>query len=144
MEAPTGQRFCVVRRSSQPSALERWHRIMRIARYHRLDDLLADEVGLRVAGRAHAAGRARRSRTSTWRPACVVLNNGSFQYVGEWQGEESAVLEFKCQLGELAVNGIDMIEWNAEGLITRFKVMVRPVKALQTLMPLMAAELAKD
>jgi hypothetical protein len=41
------------------------------------------------------------------------------------------------------VNGVDMIEWNAEGLITRFKVMVRPVKALQTLMPLMAAELAR-
>jgi len=44
----------------------------------------------------------------------------------------------------LAVDGIDMIDWNESGRITRFKVMVRPVKALQTLMPLMAAELAKS
>jgi len=42
------------------------------------------------------------------------------------------------------VNGIDMIEWNAEGLIARFNFMVRPVKALQTLMPLLTAELAKS
>ena len=28
MEAPTGQRFCVVRKGSKPSALERWHRIV--------------------------------------------------------------------------------------------------------------------
>jgi hypothetical protein len=52
------------------------------------------------------------------------------------------VLEFKTMLGEIEVDGIDMIEWNAEGRISRFKVMVRPVKALQTLMPLMAAQLA--
>jgi hypothetical protein len=43
----------------------------------------------------------------------------------------------------VAVNGIDMIEWNADDLITRFKVMLRPLKAIQTVMPLMAAELAK-
>jgi hypothetical protein len=75
--------------------------------------------------------------------ASVVLMNDSFHYVGEWHGERSAVLEFKCMLGEIEVDGIDMIEWNAEGRISRFKVMVRPIKALQTLMPLMAAELAK-
>jgi hypothetical protein len=40
------------------------------------------------------------------------------------------------------VDGIDMIEWDAAGRISRFKVMVRPIKALQTLMPLMAAQLA--
>ena len=75
--------------------------------------------------------------------ASVVLMNDSFRYVGEWHGERSAVLEFKTMLGEIEVDGIDMIEWNAAGRISRFKVMVRPVKALQTLMPLMAAELAK-
>jgi hypothetical protein len=63
--------------------------------------------------------------------------------VGEWRGERSAVLEFNCMLGEIEVDGIDMIEWNADGRISHFKVMVRPVKALQTLMLLMAAELAK-
>jgi ketosteroid isomerase-like protein len=142
MEAPTGQRFCVVRRSSRPSALERWHRIIESRDITRLDDLLADDVVFESPA-VHTPQQGKALTHKYLAAACVVLNNGSFQYVGEWHGEQSAVLEFKCQLGEVAVNGIDMIEWNAEGLITRFKVMVRPVKALQTLMPLMAAELAK-
>jgi hypothetical protein len=75
--------------------------------------------------------------------ASAVLMNDSFHYVGEWHGDSSAVLEFKAMLGEIEIDGIDMIEWNAAGRITRFKVMVRPIKALHTLMPLMAAELAK-
>jgi len=39
------------------------------------------------------------------------------------------------------VNGVDMLEWNASGQITKFKVMLRPVKALQTVVPLMAQAL---
>mgnify|MGYP006337178153 CR=1 FL=1 len=58
-------------------------------------------------------------------------------------GTQSAVLEFNCRLGDIEVDGIDMIEWSDAGQITRFKVMVRPLKALQVLMPLMAAELAR-
>jgi len=103
MEAPTGQRFCVVRKSSQASALERWHRIVATRDITDLDDLLADDAVF----------------------------------------ESPAVLEFKTMVGEIEVDGIDMIEWNAAGRISRFKVMVRPVKALQALMPLMATELAK-
>jgi hypothetical protein len=142
MEAPTGQRFCVVRRSSLPSALERWHRILESRDVTGLDSLLAEEV-IFESPAVHTPQKGKALTHKYLAAACAVLNNGSFQYLGEWPGERSAVLEFKCHLGEVEVNGIDMIEWNAEGLITRFKVMVRPLKALQTLMPLMAAELAK-
>jgi hypothetical protein len=37
-----------------------------------------------------------------------------------------------------------MIDWNGAGQIARLKVMVRPFKALQALMTLMAAELARS
>jgi len=61
--------------------------------------------------------------------------------VGEWHAESSAILEFETAIGDVQVNGVDMIGWNDAGQITKFKVMLRPVKALQTVMPLMAQAL---
>ena len=72
-----------------------------------------------------------------------VLNTDQFRYVGEWSGENSAVLEFETIIGDVQVNGVDMIWWNDAGKIVRFKVMVRPIKALQTLVPMMAQELQR-
>ena len=40
------------------------------------------------------------------------------------------------------VEGIDMIHWNDADQITSVKVMIRPIKALQTLVPRMAELLA--
>lgn len=40
------------------------------------------------------------------------------------------VLEFSARLDELELKGIDMIAFDADGLITRFEVMIRPVKSL--------------
>jgi Glyoxalase-like domain len=141
MEAPTGQRFCVVRKSSKPSALERWHRIVATRDLTDLDDLL-DENAVFESPAVHTPQQGKEITRKYLAAASVVLMNDSFHYVGEWRGEHSAVLEFKAMLGEIEVDGIDMIEWNAAGRIVRFKVMVRPIKALQTLMPLMAAQLA--
>ena len=61
-----------------------------------------------------------------------------FQYVGQWFGERSAVLEFAATVDGIYVNGVDMIEWNDDELIVSFKVMLRPFKALQVIMPKMA------
>lgn len=141
MEAPTGQRYCVVRR--QAGVIDRWHELMRTRDMSGLDDLLADSVVFESpALHTPQAGKALTRKYLS--AANVVLNNDTFRYVGEWRGPQSAVLEFRCRLGEVEVDGVDMIDWNDAGQITRFKVMVRPVKALQTLMPLMAAELARQ
>jgi len=59
-----------------------------------------------------------------------------------WFGERSAVLEFAAQLDGVTVEGIDMIHWNDADQITSVKVMIRPIKALQTLVPRMAELLA--
>ncbi|MDQ0465789.1 hypothetical protein QO010_003581 [Caulobacter ginsengisoli] len=75
--------------------------------------------------------------------ALQVLNNPSFEYLGEWRAENSAVLEFACVIDGIRINGVDMIWWNAAGRITRFKVMVRPLKAINLLHQLMGAMLAK-
>jgi hypothetical protein len=141
MEAPTGQRFCVVRRHAD--AIDRWHRLMAVRDMAGLDELLDDDVVFESPA-VHTPQVGKAATRKYLEAANVVLNNETFRYVGEWRRDRSAVLEFNCRLGEIEVDGIDMIDWNDAGRITRFKVMVRPIKALQTLMPLMAAELSKN
>ena len=48
------------------------------------------------------------------------------------------MLEFAATVDGIYVNGVDMIEWNDDELIVSFKVMIRPFKALQVIMPKMA------
>lgn len=140
MQAPTGQRFCVVRAKPRSTALARWHRIVETRDTSDLDTLLADDVVFESpAVHAPQAGKALTRKYLD--AARDVLINGSFHYVGEWHGASSAVLEFQTLLGDVQVNGIDIIGWNADQQIDRFKVMVRPIKALQTLVPLMAQRL---
>jgi hypothetical protein len=51
------------------------------------------------------------------------------------------VLEFQVDIDGIAVNGVDMLKWNAEGQITEFKVMVRPLKAINLIHQKMAVML---
>jgi len=52
---------------------------------------------------------------------------------------QHVVLEFSARLEELELKGIDMIAFDADGLITRFEVMIRPMKSLALLAERMAA-----
>ncbi|MBP6011129.1 MAG: nuclear transport factor 2 family protein [Alphaproteobacteria bacterium] len=72
-----------------------------------------------------------------------VLGGSGFKYIGEWHGENSAVLEFENEVQGIRINGVDMITWDKTGLITHFKVMVRPLKAINLLHQLMGEQLAK-
>jgi hypothetical protein len=67
-----------------------------------------------------------------------VFGGKDFRYEGQWFAETSAVLEFAATIDGKYVNGIDMIEWNDDELITSFKVMIRPFSALQLVMGKMA------
>lgn len=72
-----------------------------------------------------------------------TLGNDTFRYVGEWHRENSAILEFTAEIDGIKINGIDMITCDDDGLITHFKVMVRPLKAVNMLHQKMAAMLEK-
>lgn len=65
--------------------------------------------------------------------AGFVLGNDDFKYVGEWHAPNSSVLEFISELDGIKINGVDMITCDDDGLITHFKVMVRPLKAVNML-----------
>ena len=60
-----------------------------------------------------------------------TLGNGAFKYTRVFDCGDRAVLEFETDMDGILVNGVDMIEWDADGKIVDFKVMVRPLKAIQ-------------
>jgi hypothetical protein len=52
-----------------------------------------------------------------------------------------AVLEFVCEMDGIVVNGVDIMTFDDEGKIIEFKVMVRPLKAINLLHTRMKAML---
>ncbi|MFO1238107.1 MAG: nuclear transport factor 2 family protein [Alphaproteobacteria bacterium] len=111
------------------AALEKWHAFVKSGDASAIEGLLAEDavfqspvVHTPQAGRAVAA--------LYLQAAMSLLNNSSFRYLGEWTAERTAVLEFEAVVDGITINGVDMIWWNEEGLITRFKVMIRPLKAI--------------
>lgn len=73
--------------------------------------------------------------------ASHVLGNEAFRYVRELVDGDEMMLEFVTELDGIAINGVDIIRFNAEGKITDFKVMVRPLKAINKVWETMAAQL---
>jgi hypothetical protein len=73
-----------------------------------------------------------------------VLGGEGFRYVRELTDGNQALLEFETTLGGIHINGIDLITFDEDGKITDFKVMVRPLKAINKVWELMGARLAAD
>lgn len=119
------------------TTIERWHEVVKRRDLRALDALLADDVVF-LSPVVHTPQVGRPITRAYLRAAMEVLNNDSFHYLDQWIGTDSAVLEFACTVDGIEINGIDMIHWNAEGRIVRFKVMVRPLKAIQKLHERMA------
>ena len=127
---------------AKPTVIERWHRLVAEKSFAELDELLADEVVFQSPA-VHSPQVGKTITKKYLEAALKVLDGGAFHYVGEWYADNSAVLEFETSIDGVQINGIDIIYWNAAGQIVRFKVMVRPMKALHTLLPLMAEELQR-
>ena len=73
--------------------------------------------------------------------ASKTLGNDSFEYLREVVDGNMAVLEFSTQIDGIQINGVDIITFDDSGLITDFKVMVRPLKAINKVWEVMQAQL---
>ena len=120
-----------------PSVIQRWIDVIDTGRTDELETLLAENaVFYSPAVFTPQEGRA---ITLAYLSAAVkVLGDSDFRYVGKWFADRSAVLEFVADLDGIHVNGVDVIHWNDDDEIVEFKVMLRPLKALQAVMPAMA------
>jgi len=72
-----------------------------------------------------------------------VLGNEALRYVRELVDGPEALLEFVTEIDGIAINGIDLIRFDLEGRIIDFKVMVRPLKAINKVWEMMAAQLER-
>ena len=123
-----------------PAAIERWHDIARTGDASRLDGLLAPDV-IFESPVVHTPQRGKEITAEYLGAAIAVLAGPQFRYVEQWFGPASAVLEFGTTIDGIAINGVDIIHWNAADEIVRFKVMVRPLKAIEIVRQRMAAAL---
>ena len=74
--------------------------------------------------------------------ASHVLGGENFRYLREIVDGDQACLEFQSELDGIQINGVDIITWDEHGKIKDFKVMVRPIKAINKVWEKMAAMLA--
>ena len=123
-----------------PNAVARWHHALQSRNVTELDALLADEVVFHSPV-VHTPQVGKAITTRYLAAAFHVFFNETFRYVREVTGSQDAVLEFQVEIDGLTVNGVDMLTWNAAGQITDFKVMVRPLKAVNLIHQKMAAML---
>ncbi len=124
-----------------PGPIQIWHRLAKERDAKGLDALLADDAVF-YSPVVHTPQRGKTITKKYLAAAFQVFFNESFRYVREVAGEHDAVLEFELELDGISINGVDMIKWNAAGKITEFKVMLRPLKAVNLIHQKMAAMLA--
>ena len=141
--------------SRAAEGLEAWHRVVRNMNDESLDALLADDVVFHspvvhtpqegkaltklylmaafnvLPGDSASATDAKKAKKA----------KGNFQYVREVVGENDVVLEFVTKMDDITVNGVDLIRFNDAGKIAEFKVMIRPLKAIQKIHAQMGAML---
>ena len=123
-----------------PTPIAIWHQLVKERNVRGLDALLADEAVF-LSPVVHTPQVGKAITKAYLAAAFQVFFNPSFRYVRELTADRDAVLEFEVEIDGVIVNGVDMIKWNDEGKITEFKVMLRPLKAVNLMHQKMAAML---
>lgn len=125
-----------------PPALAAWHEVVRSRDPAALDRLLADDVVFHSPV-VHTPQRGKAITAAYLGAAMQVLGNRAFRYLREVVGERDAVLEFATEIDAIEVNGVDLIAWDDAGRIVDFKVMIRPLKAVNIVHQKMGEMLAR-
>jgi hypothetical protein len=134
--APTGDMMTM-------SALDKWYGYMKSHDRAALWDLLHPDAVFESPV-VHTPQRGRDITFKYLSSAEQVLGGPGFRYIGEWRSDSGAVLEFETEIDGVTINGVDIIRFSDDGRIVDFKVMVRPLKAINLLHRLMGEQLAKQ
>jgi len=134
--------------------VEQWHRHLRGELPGGLDSLLDDDVVFYSpivftpqVGKAvtslylQAAAVALPGDTDGQAPA--TSSGGGFRYTKKVLDGDTAVLEFETSIDGKYVNGVDIIRCNEAGRIVEFRVMIRPLQAVEAVHRQMAATLER-
>ena len=120
--------------------LDIWHDMVGRQNLDRLDEVLAEDcVFLSPIVHSPQVGK---ELTAMYLRGALNVFNESFHYVKEVVTDQHAVLEFNCEIEGIVINGVDIMTFDSEGRITEFKVMLRPLKAVNLMHEKMGAMLA--
>ena len=122
--------------------IENWHNFVKTKNISILDSLLSENI-IFYSPVVHSPQIGFNISKKYLKAASIVLFNSSFKYINETHNNNSAILEFECELNAIYINGVDIIEWDTNNQITSFKVMVRPLKGILLLKDRMAEILKK-
>jgi len=136
------------------NVIEKWHEVMKSGGHDatiKLDELLHDEVVF-FSPVVFTPQRGKDITKLYLSAASGVFGDNEknsekkeskFKYVKEIISGNSACLEFETEMNGLYVNGIDLITWNEEGKIIEFKVLIRPLQAVNHIHQMMGKMLDK-
>ena len=124
--------------------VERWHRFIAGNSSEGLDTLLADEVVF-YSPIVYTPQRGKAVTTMYLHAAAQTLlgdgGDGAFRYTKEILADDAAVLEFETTVGGKYVNGVDIIRCDDNYRIVEFRVMIRPLQAINVVHEQMRAML---
>jgi hypothetical protein len=121
------------------NTVQLWHEILEARNIGRLDEILAQDCVF-LSPIVHSPQQGR-ELTKFYLTAAFNVFNDSFRYVKEVVTPQHAVLEFECEVDGILVNGVDIMTFDEQGKVIEFKVMVRPLKAVNLLHARMKAML---
>ena len=113
--------------------IARWHRYLAGELPGGLDELLADDVVF-YSPVVYTPQRGKAVTTQYLEAATRTLVGGAgatFGYTKQVLAGDTAVLEFETSIGRTYVNGVDIIRCDDAGRIVEFRVMMRPLQAIQ-------------
>ena len=125
-----------------PIVIEKWHELLDSKNVALLDEILSDDARMHSPV-IHTIQEGKAITKMYLSVAAQTLCNEHFKYIREVYDDGFALLEFETNLDGIHVNGVDMISWNSDNKITDFKVMIRPLTALNAVHKVMGEALKK-
>lgn len=123
--------------------MQRWIEAVESGRIDAVTELLADDAVFHSPA-VFTPQEGKNTVIAYLTAAGEVFAGTGFQYMERWYNDRSAILEFVANIDGVYINGIDMVRWNDDETIVEVKVMLRPLKALQTVIPKMGELLARS
>jgi len=120
--------------------LEKWHQGLKSQDQNFLDDILDDEC-IFTSPIVFKPIEGKEMSKLYLMGAGQTFDMQRFDYVRELVDGLDCVLEFETYIGDISVNGVDIIRWNENGKIVDFKVMIRPLQAIHALQTKMSEAL---
>ena len=122
--------YKILKMNTAKDLIQKWHEVLKNDDQGLLENLIADDA-IFSSPVVFTPMEGKEITMMYLSAAGQSFNMEKFQYTKEIHDGMNSVLEFETYIDDISVNGVDIIEWNEEGKIVNFKVMIRPFKAVQ-------------